>query len=212
MELFASQYVGARAGCGGEEKYENRADCTAHGERAAEAVWRNRANCLLSHRRTGPAGSRGDPVRERRFGLPRQSRALRADGAASRRECPRHHSLLHADARPGARARRRIRHSALPHRPVSLPAVSADCASHALRRCTDGRTFPISSRFMSASPTCRWSRSPMRSASRSRTRTSSARSITAFPPTCSSRPTSRAATMWPSSDASRRRNGPTVPS
>ena len=44
--------------------------------------------------------------------------------------------------------------------------------------------LPISSRSMSASATCRWCRSPMRSAGRSRTPISSPPSITAFPLIC----------------------------
>src|SRR6266566_3075068 len=55
---------------------------------------------------------------------------MRADSAASRRQRARPDSLLHADARPGARDRRRIRHSTLPHRPVSFSFVSADSPSH----------------------------------------------------------------------------------
>ena len=62
-------------------------------------------------------------VRERGFGFQGQASALCAKGVAVGRQCLRPNSLLHADARPRARARGRVRHPALPHRSVSLSTV-----------------------------------------------------------------------------------------
>ena len=67
---------------------------------------------------------------QRRFDHGGQSRALRAAGAAARRQRARSDSLLHADARSRAPARRRLRHPAFPYRSVSFPAVSADRGPH----------------------------------------------------------------------------------
>src|SRR5713226_5376608 len=99
----------ARVGsCWSRLPHENRADCAARRERAASPLRRNRANCVLSERRIGQTGPRRNAVCKRRFGVQRQPRSLRRHGAAARFQCARPDSVLHADARPGARARRRI--------------------------------------------------------------------------------------------------------
>ena len=47
-------YVPAIAGSPGVKKHENCADRAADGECPAAALWRDRANCFLSHGWTGP--------------------------------------------------------------------------------------------------------------------------------------------------------------
>ena len=80
MELFVLQYVPRRVGVPvGGQKNENRPDRAAHGERAAAALRRHRADRLLPHRGAGPPGPRRDAVRERRFG----ARPAPAGAAAS---------------------------------------------------------------------------------------------------------------------------------
>ena len=122
--LSRRAYVTAIAGPPGVKKHENCADRAAYGERAAAALWRHRANCLLSHGGTGPTWSRGDPVRECGLHHRRRAGGLRVHGIAPRPQCPRPDPLLHADARQSTPARGRIRHFAFPYRPVSFSAVS----------------------------------------------------------------------------------------
>ena len=107
--------------------------------------------------------------------------------------------------------RRRIRHSAFPHRPVSFPVVSADRQpdrDHAARPAGSARSQAALCRLQRhaagvdlqraapADPEGQLCRAP---------------SITEFPPICSSPPTSRAAAIWRFSAASRRRSGPIGP-
>src|ERR1700730_6918108 len=101
-------YVIAIADPPWSEKYENCADRAAYGERAAAALWRDRANRFLSHGRTGPTGSRGDLVRECGLHHRRRAGGLRVHGIAPRPQCPRPDPLLHSDARQGTRTRGRI--------------------------------------------------------------------------------------------------------
>ena len=90
-----------------------------------------------------------------------------------------HHSLLHADARQGSQHGERVRHPAFPHRPVPLPDLPRDGASHghdAARPPGPARSPPPLSRFSrhAAGLDLR-----TRSARRSPTPTLSAPSITA---------------------------------
>ena len=139
-----------------------------------QTLWRLGAGRLLSHRGAGGPGPRRDAVRQRAVDHVGQAGAVLRAAAAAQPRRARHHPLLHADARQGAQHGVRVRHPALPHRPVPFPDLQRDGAAHGDDAARSPGPAGPAAALSRLSRACRWCRSRTRSGRRSPTPTSSA--------------------------------------
>ena len=114
---------------------------------------------VLPDGRARPARARRDAVRERRLRDDGELIACVPEGVAARSERTRRHSVLHARCSIACGSCRRVRHPALPHRPVSFSAVSVDRRPHRDHAARAPGPARPSCRSMPAFPRCRWCRS-----------------------------------------------------
>ena len=190
----------------GEALHAYRANCPLDRSRSADALRRHRTGHFLADRRTGRAGTRRHPFRQRRFNHGGQARADVAALAQARRHGSRSLRAAHDDDRTGLSPRRRVRRHAFPSR---LFFVFADVATeHAVHHHAARASRPAGASpglrdlldhsggfdFQCAAPTA------------FRTPTGSRRCITDCPRICCGRDR-QSRPISPSSGAFRRRSG-----